>query len=462
MKRIACVVLVLFAAICLSACQPTPETAPVQGKRSSLVDMISGNYEYEPENAAALNGQSWSETVFESDNINILVDAKIMTQDAQGYPAVRVKDNSQKFISPDFLGKSIDYFFGGSQSYCRGMEPTKKECEMYIIWLNKMTASGRIKEDLIDSAQESLERYKKAYMEAPEDVRFDIETDPYGEKYKQYTGIKDAIALVSYPADGLKFISIAENHLLYIRQTSLVYSYEYEVGLSSLNDVPKSVSMDAKAALKIAEDSVNIIAAGEDMKLARVATINSASTYITDYSDFQDLEPTCLVFYYMRSFGDIEPIYIVHAAKTFNTNEADPQYRRGILPEYIRVVVDDLKIVDWMWCRPDMTAGVISKDVPLMPFEQIKDIFRQQVKYYYSYHAWPSSKETINIDKIVLSLMKIDEKDNNEASLVIPVWDFIGTQDSVFFGIKDGGDADYSFLTINAIDGSSIDRSVGY
>ena len=451
----------LFILSTLPACQPTPETAAVQSKSGSLIDMISGNYEYEPENAAALNGQTWSEKVFEAEGVHITVDAKIMTQNVEGYPAVRVKGDSQKFINPDFLGRSIDYFFNGGQPYCRAMEPGKKECEMQILWLQQMISTGLVKDDMVDSANQSLEYYKNAYMAAPEDIPFDVETDPYGEKYKQDTGIENEISLVSYPLDGLAGISITKNGLWFFRQTALDYSYEYEVGLNSLDDVPKSVNMDEKAALKIAEDSVNMIAAGDNMKLVRTATTNKASTYMTDYKDFQNLEPQCLVFYFMRSFGGVEPTYIRQAAKSFHTNEADPEYRLGVLPEYIRVVVDDLKIVDWMWVHPDMAVGVISDDVPLMPFEQIKNIFRQQVKNCYSYLVLDRF-ETINIDKIVLSLMKIDEKDNNEASLVIPIWDFIGTQDNLIFGIKDGGDADYSFLTINAIDGSIIDRSVGY
>ena len=341
------------------------------------------------------------------------------------------------------------------------MESTKKECEMQIIWFQQMISAGLVKDDMVDSANQSLEYYKNAYMEAAEYIPFDIETDPYGDKFMKDTGMENVISLVAFPADGFMGILVKNDYVRFHRINSLSYHYEYEVGLSSLDDVPKSVTMDTKAALKIAEESVNIIAAGDDMKLARAATINNASIYITDFKDFQDLEPTCLVFYFMRSFGDVQPNYIVKAAKTFNTNEADLQFRPGVYPDYIRVVVDDMKIVDWMWNHPDLIVGVMSQDVPLMPFEQIKDIFRQQVKNCYSYLVLDCF-ETIKIDKIVLSLMKKDEKDNNKASLVVPVWDFIGTQDSVFFGIKDGGDADYSFLTINAIDGSIIDRDWGY
>ena len=315
-------------------------------------------------------------------------------------------------------------------------------------------------EDEVEFANEQLEYYKNGYAVAPDDIPFDIENDPHGERYMQETDMDYNIVLIVYPNDGFKGIDISNYYLSYIRQTSLD-RYDYEVGLSALDDVPKSVPMNAANALKIAVGSVNTIAAGNDMELVRTATINKASTYMTDTSDFQSLEPECLVFYFMRSFNGVQPIYIIPSAEKFSLKEDDPMYSHRVLPEYIRVIVDDSQIVEWTWVNPCMKTEMISDNVPLMPFEQIKDIFRQQVKNYFAYLP-PDITATIHIDKIVLSLMKIAEKDNIEGGLVIPVWDFIGTQEINFFGIKDGGDADYTFLTINAIDGTVIDRNLGY
>ncbi|NLB42889.1 MAG: hypothetical protein GX815_11660, partial [Clostridiales bacterium] len=67
-------------------------------------------------------------------------------------------------------------------------------------------------------------------------------------------------------------------------------------------------------------------------------------------------------------------------------------------------------------------------------------------------------------------LMRVTEQDVGDSGLVIPVWDFFGTltlkskpgQPNLAEG-DDGGRYTYtSFLTINAIDGSIIDRELGY
>ena len=459
-KRFMTILMIVTVIISICACQPTPEAAAVEYKGGSLIDMISGNYEFEQEDVAALNGQTWNEEVYKTDDSSVTVDVQLLTQKTEGYPAVRVKDDTDSFLNSDYIKKMISYFFEGYQPYYRTMKPTKKECEMKILWYQQALSSGNVFEDEVEFANEQLEYYKDEYAAAPNDIPFDIKKDSRGEKYMRETDMNNNIVLIVYPNDGFKGIDISNHYLSYIRQTSLD-RYDYEVGLSSLDNVPESVHMNATNALEIAVDSVNTIAPSNDMELVRTATINKASMYMTDINDFQNLEPECLVFYFMRSFNGVQPIYIIPSAEKFSLKEDDPMYSHRVLPEYIRVVVDDSQIVEWTWVNPCMITEMISENVPLMPFEQIKDIFRQQVKNYFAYLP-PDITATIHIDKIVLSLMKIAEKDNIEGGLVIPVWDFIGTQEINFFGIKDGGDADYTFLTINAIDGTVIDRSLGY
>lgn len=461
MKKFNRIILLLLTVTLLSSCQPTPESATVQNKSGSLIGIISGDYGYEPENVTALSGQTWSEQVYKAENINVTVNAQIVTQDADGYPAVRVQDDKEKFLNPPYFERALNYFFEGRQPYYRTLEPTRKECEMRIFWLEQAISAGRILDSEADLVNEELEYYKSAYTTAPEDIPFDIEKDPDGKKYLKETGMDNRIVLVAFPVDGFEGIDISKDQLAYVKLTSEESHYYYEVGLSSLDDIPESVHMDAGSALKIAEDSVSAIAAGEDMKLVRIATINKASMYTMKTFNYQYLEPGCLVFYFMKSYDGVRPTYFIQSDEQFNPNGEDPQYGPGARQEYIRVVVDGSDIAEWIWLFPSTTMDIISDDVPLMPFDEIKDIFRQQVKNRYAYYGVHGS-ETMNIDKIVLGLMKIYEKDNIGANLVVPVWDFVGTKDIVFDGFEDGGNADYTFLTVNAIDGSVINRDFGY
>ena len=455
--------MVLIVACFASACQPTPEFSAVRTKSGSLINVILGDHDYESEDHIALNGQVWNEMIYQTEDISVVVDAQIFTQNVTGYPAVRVLDDTP-FMNPLYLKMMISYFFDGHQPYYKTFETSKKEYEAQIIAALQMLSSGYVDEDIIGNINQRLECLYESYPTAPDDIPFDIKQDQNGEKYMRETGIQDRIALAAYPDDGLGFaaIDICYGQLFFCRQPYIDYSYQYEVGLSALDKVPQSFQMNAEEAFKIAADSVNTIAAGYDMELARIATINKATRFSGEDIDFQHLEPSCLVFYFMRSYNGVHSTYITPSAQNFTANiSAEPEYSPGVSRELLRVIIDDYKIVEWMWVNPSMITSVISDNAPLMPFEQIKDIFRQQVKNRYSYLLIRRT-ETFNIDRIELGLMKIAEKDNMGSCLVIPVWDFIGTQEIYDSGYTEGGDADYSFLTINAIDGSVIDISIGY
>lgn len=52
-----------------------------------------------------------------------------------------------------------------------------------------------------------------------------------------------------------------------------------------------------------------------------------------------------------------------------------------------------------------------------------------------------------------------------DTGLMVPVWDFIGGFDAITddYNVKNNGEySNQSFMTINAIDGTIIDRELGY
>ena len=71
----------------------------------------------------------------------------------------------------------------------------------------------------------------------------------------------------------------------------------------------------------------------------------------------------------------------------------------------------------------------------------------------------------MRITDVRLSYMRVREKDNLDEGKLIPVWDFFGSRDIY----QDGGTEPYtedqanmSFLTVNAMDGTIIERNRGY
>jgi hypothetical protein len=82
------------------------------------------------------------------------------------------------------------------------------------------------------------------------------------------------------------------------------------------------------------------------------------------------------------------------------------------------------------------------------------------VKYADSRSFEKQDKSTLNITKVKLGLMRVLEQ-NKDTGLIIPVWDFFGSQTWEGQSYKND-DPSHSFLTINAIDGSIINREAGY
>ena len=60
---------------------------------------------------------------------------------------------------------------------------------------------------------------------------------------------------------------------------------------------------------------------------------------------------------------------------------------------------------------------------------------------------------SIDINKVRLNLMRVRTKSSKDMGLVIPVWDYYGSEGPIEETIV---------LTINAIDGSMVSRELGY
>lgn len=133
--------------------------------------------------------------------------------------------------------------------------------------------------------------------------------------------------------------------------------------------------------------------------------------------------------------------------------------------EEMRFIYDEDGLASFYWSDPYVIEELSSDYVFLLPFSDIQNIFEQMTikKKRDSFMEEGSSLE-LNIDRVGLSYMRIREKNSTEGTL-IPVWDFYGTQT---YRESDGevryiqNSAYESILTINAMDGTIIDREFGY
>jgi hypothetical protein len=122
-------------------------------------------------------------------------------------------------------------------------------------------------------------------------------------------------------------------------------------------------------------------------------------------------------------------------------------------------------------------------NVELLPFAEIQAIFKKQMSLSYAYSAETESDQPLDyrriiIEKIQLGYMRVQRQGRDGEYLMIPVWDFYGYEAMkfedpvtaaqwVYFTLNADGEMEerepyQSYLTVNAIDGSIIDRRMGY
>lgn len=122
------------------------------------------------------------------------------------------------------------------------------------------------------------------------------------------------------------------------------------------------------------------------------------------------------------------------------------------------------------WINPYIIENMSEEYVFLLPFSDISSIFEDMILKKYA-DSFNNEGDTVDIqvDKVVLSYMRVREKGSLEGTL-IPVWDFFGTKtyknaagevDLVVDRVYDGVTPE-SMMTINAMDGTIVYRGLGY
>jgi hypothetical protein len=124
-------------------------------------------------------------------------------------------------------------------------------------------------------------------------------------------------------------------------------------------------------------------------------------------------------------------------------------------PEKVNTYINDSGVLQFTMSGGIEMGDIINDNVNVLGIGEVKDIFTEQV--FYNYYASEERPLAINVERIELGYFIQSIKDHPGFFRAIPVWDFLATE--VAF---EGDSYTYSVLTINAIDGSIIDRSLGY
>ena len=151
---------------------------------------------------------------------------------------------------------------------------------------------------------------------------------------------------------------------------------------------------------------------------------------------------------------------------TYDTAFPNDPHNHVHHPETLVVVVDDAGIESMLFNAPYSLNGTLDENCTLMPFDQIMEIAARLMPLKIAFYEQSYGDIRVQITEIRLGYMYTLHKNKPGEYILTPVWDFVGTAE--YRRSKNGkitaesSEPFTSRLTINAIDGTVIDRSYGY
>jgi len=483
---VALILCVLF----LAACVPTPDNAAVQQKRGeTLIERIdepatSTSYEF-PETYSLAGGT-------ENGEMDYVVDADIIAENRE-YPVYAVVPYTW---TQEDVGKWLELFIGDRQlCYCSWQHTVESQDTLlyYIAQYREMLEVDPGNE----SIQQRLKLAEDIYVDAPAG-RYDTPAElefhnlmaegelqaleqqwnslgmVYGEQASQsvyeteyskalenledtrwleVTGVAD----FGDDIEALVNIEIGDTVSLYYEK----YNWKESLGFENVEYDPLSISEEE--AIACAEEYLTYL--GIDfMAYCRGEENRTENGKIPIWS---------LLF--TRQIGDTVLSSVFHEDRQNQTEV----YRKPWSQEYIRIGIGNDGVVQFMWQSPMILEETLNENVSLLPMDEIMDIFVQQFTNTYAYFEEVDSTQRIHrsydIYEIGLSYMIVPQQGNSNNYLVLPVWDFYGTATFTYRDDYQGqlvldenhqrvvyGEENVSLITINAIDGTVVNRTLGY
>jgi len=486
MKKAVSIILSVLMLLSLAACKPTPEKDIVQGK--SLDKMIADATKGQTGVVTGAPGETLADKmdapktytkdlVDAKGKVNIHVNADVQVPDAASVSVQRVERASftqdQVDILTKYLVRGTDLFSGYNYKM------TKSEIETLIMHLKAAAlenpaASGGKGGSYLDILQEQLKTAPDTAVKTPINGKLAPITDE-----EQGSG-EELYALAQSEKGGYESFDAlnaadAVNYVFYTSEKNgfsrFMKSYQSKAEVESLENegftTPiTSQQIAAIPDIKITEEQAKqkadelISALGIDY-----LTLDSENKV---YGGGGGIEPIQSVWFlrYARQVNNIPVTYTTYdCMKVEEQSQSTPW---GY--EDMTFAIDDSGIVGFSWRSPYKVTGTVTTDSNVLSFSNCMNIFDTMSLAVNAWDGFSSDSPNltgvdIDVNRIQFGLDRVTEQNKRDSGLLVPVWDFFGTVtyiSEVNGQTKKSSMDSVPVLTINAIDGSIINRSLGY
>ena len=485
--------LILTVAL-LAGCKPTPEIPIVIGKTND------GWEEYEAEPTAVparFDAPEHYENTLAFDGLTIEIDADVSVPDMPVYPVYILEP---VVFTQDMADRILPVLLDGAELYEMSNVLTKSDVQERIDYYTKaLNAEGN--EALTASYQDILAGLFTELETAPEgvqnvpasrelkfkevgntlvseygkrvdlsDTSFRFEWTESGRNKAAADGNAAISGIVEQPS-GRRMYLVLQNTK---RASSVWFGRELEDGRGALIASPDYDEAEAKRRAD---------ALLEEMGLkCDFLYCNRVTAHGDSAADLYNL-------YYCTSVGDARRIQ-VEQARMGEEIAAVADHAPALLQEQIHVQLDGNGLYDFVWEAPVKLKGVDLQSASLLPWDTVIKTVETMlgVKSMWVDRGDAQDEQIVgrrlHIDSIMLSYMQVRKDASLDERYYIPVWDVCGglyyefSEDYRSYAQANGGAlldennewdpyagnhyTPRTFLTINALDGSVVNRNLGY
>lgn len=518
MKKLCLIMVLCFVGtICMTACQPTPETPPVVSKNNGVFEnaILNGapdGYVYEP-----LKSYSKSESYFDG-RMNITIDdnTEIIAKEGIKYPVYEVTTAD---FDPATVHKIAEVFFSGAQMEAHISQEQRETkfyimnnyilpCQERIANIENGTLDPTVDEDgnqiiqangLPLTAEEELEvlndllkLYRTQYESAPESVKTDpISLDNYkaGDTVNADIPlsdgkigrlcIRDNVLTATYnhvehvSSDVDEYYGGVDGKVQYLVNSDLelpsdytINGKEYRYHLDSTLNYDRAVSQ--------AEDFVNKL--GLDMYSRAAVAVGGYGKDDVESETAVDITYRKFAVIFMRDVDDsvcIADDQICHYDKASGQSRGEDgeirQYSEPFHYEKLVIWIGAEGVESIYWSSPLQIERELQSSVKLIDFERVAQTAVDGIRRF-----------NIDGDELLDHIIKFDynvtgmelgysvtrEKNKDGFFILVPTW-FVSFDSYEEYVDEDGTNTQENIynnrtIVVNAIDGSIIDRSLGY
>lgn len=407
----------------------------------------------------------------DSGKIKVDVKARVVVPAADGFRLKTV--TSRTFTQEDYDAVNRVLLQGGKlwDRVVDENDPangfTKSEIEERITILKEEKESGESYVDQYGGGKDydkAIAEFEAMLEAAPETAQIEeiepkVQFDPKAEE----NGNPDANMLMGYVTmDGKDYFTVLDNNL---SPAWRWISFSAEDTSKGRNYMPVGMEDDGAGRLQTSPGEIEqkAVAAVEEMGLTEFRSCGGE--YFASLTEDKSgrMMPVDYAYgvHFTRVIDGIPVTYTNNEGTTMEGDNASWPY------EHIYLAYNDEGLTSFRWTDPYTVTDMSDEYVFLMPFEEIQKIFKEMILKKYNDLAQAGLDFSFHIEEIRLGYMRIMEKGNPMEGTMVPVWDFLGTKvidhnNSEESYTETSGGPFESCLTINAMDGTVIDRDLGY